>query len=87
MFAYCRNNPVNHSDPSGMCGLCVAGKNSDQFMTDTFCGGGGGGAILIPVIPFADAIPVAIADTREKVIAYAETTRKKSITIKVFMCY
>ena len=67
MFAYCRNNPVNHSDPSGMCGLCVAGKNSDQFMTDTFCGGGGGtgtgniGVSVPVVVSFASS--VSLIDT------------------------
>ena len=41
MFSYCLNDPINYTDPGGLCALCLVSKNSNQFSMTGFYGCGG----------------------------------------------
>ena len=42
MFAHCNNNPVNYSDPAGLCALHMTNILDNRFSNITMCGCSGG---------------------------------------------
>ena len=86
MFAYCENNPINYSDPSGYC-ICSAGGSKSDFAYSNMCSccgcaSGGGGIPLILSASFFESI----AETISIGISAAEDwidEQKKIITDKL----
>ena len=81
MFAYCLNNPTNYSDPSGLCGLCLANRVSDQFSMTGVCEGGNGsgggtgsGGVAVPITP---ELAKEIANIIVATVATLEATTQK----------
>ena len=72
MFAYCENNPINYSDPSGYCICSAVGSKSDfAFASVCPCGGcGAGGAGVLITLEIISATADVIEETAEKVIAW-----------------
>ena len=66
MFAYCGNNPVAYTDPSGH--IYVSSIKGDQFYTLADDLGGGGGGIPIPFVitfPLIEAIATGAENAAE----------------------
>ena len=76
MFAYCGNNPVCYCDPFGYASDTACGINN-KFCLDLNIGLGGG-IVILPNPHVIDTLVDAIEDTKQKIIAFAESSTDSS---------
>ena len=82
MFAYCGNNPVSCSDPSGYCACTLTGGKNNEFEYTTMCscggsGAGGGGIVF--------ALGYAIANIIEQTSANTQAVSKEDEKADVYV--